>query len=403
MIADYLRLSSSNVKKRKLRVFLTLLGIMIAIATIFMLISLSIGLQEAVQEQFRLLGADKFFIQPKGQLGGPGTGGAIELTDNDFDVIKKISGVKEATYYTAASAKIEYKDKVRYFAAVGLDLDTADLFTESSSYKALEGRFIKKGDIDGVMLGYQYAHNNLFEKPIKAGDKILINGKEFNVKTILSSTGDPQNDQLVYMSIKDLRALFNIPTRIDFFIVQIESGEDIKVVAAATERKLMKSRGLDEKTIDFTVITPEELLKSFEMVLNIITGFLLGVAAISLLVGGIGIANTMFTSVLERTKEIGIMKSIGAKNSDILIIFLMGSALLGLAGGLLGIGLGYTVSKTIEYIGVNQLNTNLLKAATPLYLVIGCIAFAVLSGSISGTIPAYRASKIKPVDALRYE
>ena len=403
MIADYLRLSSSNVKKRKLRVFLTLLGIMIAIATIFMLISLSIGLQEAVQEQFRLLGADKFFIQPKGQLGGPGTGGAIELTDNDFDVIKKISGVKEATYYTAASAKIEYKDKVRYFAAVGLDLDTADLFTESSSYKALEGRFIKKGDIDGVMLGCQYAHNNLFEKPIKAGDKILINGKEFNVKTILSSTGDPQNDQLVYMSIKDLRALFNIPTRIDFFIVQIESGEDIKVVAAATERKLMKSRGLDEKTIDFTVITPEELLKSFEMVLNIITGFLLGVAAISLLVGGIGIANTMFTSVLERTKEIGIMKSIGAKNSDILIIFLMGSALLGLAGGLLGIGLGYTVSKTIEYIGVNQLNTNLLKAATPLYLVIGCIAFAVLSGSISGTIPAYRASKIKPVDALRYE
>ena len=403
MIADYLRLSSSNVKKRKLRVFLTLLGIMIAIATIFMLISLSIGLQEAVQEQFRLLGADKFFIQPKGQLGGPGTGGAIELTDNDFDVIKKISGVKEATYYTAASAKIEYKDKVRYFAAVGLDLDTADLFTESSSYKALEGRFIKKRDIDGVMLGYQYAHNNLFEKPIKAGDKILINGKEFNVKTILSSTGDPQNDQLVYMSIKDLRALFNIPTRIDFFIVQIESGEDIKVVAAATERKLMKSRGLDEKTIDFTVITPEELLKSFEMVLNIITGFLLGVAAISLLVGGIGIANTMFTSVLERTKEIGIMKSIGAKNSDILIIFLMGSALLGLAGGLLGIGLGYTVSKTIEYIGVNQLNTNLLKAATPLYLVIGCIAFAVLSGSISGTIPAYRASKIKPVDALRYE
>jgi len=403
MIADYLRLSSSNVKKRKLRVFLTLLGIMIAIATIFMLISLSIGLQEAVQEQFRLLGADKFFIQPKGQLGGPGTGGAIELTDNDFDVIKKISGVKEATYYTAASAKIEYKDKVRYFAAVGLDLNTADLFTESSSYKALEGRFIKKGDIDGVMLGYQYAHNNLFEKPIKAGDKILINGKEFNVKTILSSTGDPQNDQLVYMSIKDLRALFNIPTRIDFFIVQIESGEDIKVVAAATERKLMKSRGLDEKTIDFTVITPEELLKSFEMVLNIITGFLLGVAAISLLVGGIGIANTMFTSVLERTKEIGIMKSIGAKNSDILIIFLMGSALLGLAGGLLGIGLGYTVSKTIEYIGVNQLNTNLLKAATPLYLVIGCIAFAVLSGSISGTIPAYRASKIKPVDALRYE
>jgi len=144
-------------------------------------------------------------------------------------------------------------------------------------------------------------------------------------------------------------------------------------------------------------------LGAFGTILNIITAFLAGIAAISLVVGGIGIMNTMYTSVLERTKEIGVMKAVGAKNSDVLWIFLIESGLIGLVGGLIGVLLGFGAAKLIEFIVVEQLNTNLLRAAAPPILIFGCLAFAFLVGAVSGVWPAWRATKIKIVDALRYE
>ena len=204
------------------------------------------------------------------------------------------------------------------------------------------------------------------------------------------------------MYYEDFQKISN-STSIQEIIVQINPGEDIKEVADRTEKKLMNFRDVTEKTKDFTILTPEELLASFASILSIVTGFLLGVAAISLLVGAIGITNTMYTSVLERTKEIGVMKAVGAKNSDILTIFLIESGLLGLTGGVIGVLLGMGIGKLIEYIAVHYIETTLLRVVFPTYLILGCLAFAFLVGAISGTWPAYRASKIRPVDALRYE
>ena len=144
-------------------------------------------------------------------------------------------------------------------------------------------------------------------------------------------------------------------------------------------------------------------LRFLGTVLNIITAFLLGVAGISLLVGSIGIANTMYTSVLERTKEIGVMKAIGAKNSDVLYIFVIESGILGLVGGAIGIFFGIGVGKIIEYIAVNQLGINLLKVVFPWYLIVGCLLFAFVIGSLSGLLPARQGSKLKPADTLRHE
>ena len=403
MIQDYLKMALKNIRKRKLRTFLTLLGITIAIATIFVLISVSLGLQGAVEEQFRILGTDKFFIQPRGQLAGPGTGGAVSLTMEDVDVIEKIPGVKEVTFWTVSSAKVEFSKETRYVASVGIDLETSDLIIETGSYKAETGRLLEEGDIGFVMIGSQYTHNNFFSKPVSVGDRILVNDKEFKVKGILEPIGNPQDDRLIYMPLEDFRPLFNIPNRIDTIVAQVEQGQDVKSVSENAKRKLLKSRGLKEENQDFTILTPEELLESFGVVLNIITAFLLGVAGISLLVGGIGIANTMYTSVLERTREIGTMKAIGAKNSDILSIFLIESGLLGLIGGILGVALGFAIAKIIEYIAVTQLQTTLLQTATPLYLFIGCLLFSFGIGSASGFLPSYQATHIKPVEALRYE
>jgi len=224
------------------------------------------------------------------------------------------------------------------------------------------------------------------------------------VKSILKTIGNPQDDRLIFMSLKDFKLLFpQTKDRIDQIAVQVHDEEKLKEVALNVERKLLKARHLTEKTRDFRILTPEEILAIFGTVLNIVTGFLLGVAAISILVGSIGIANTMFTSVLERTKEIGVMKAIGAKNNDILKIFLFESGFLGIIGGIIGIILGVIITKTIENIAITQLGTTLLQAATPIYLILGCLAFAFIIGLVSGFWPAYRAIKVKPVEALRYE
>ena len=146
------------------------------------------------------------------------------------------------------------------------------------------------------------------------GDKIVIQGKSFKVKSNLKTLGNPTDDKVIYMSVKDFRETF--PDKgedIDQITVQVNEGADINRIAEKVKKKLDDVRDVDDDSRDYRISTPEELLATIGNILNIIAGFLLGVAGISLLVGGIGITNTMYTSVLERRKEIGILKSVGAK------------------------------------------------------------------------------------------
>lgn len=405
MIKDYFALGLKNLRRRRLRSWLTMIGIFIAVATIFTLISVSLGFQNAIEEQFRLLGTDKFFIMPKGQTGFGGSG-AVELTTRDVDAIENVGGVKSVSYFTIGNGEIELGDKKRYLPVAGVpteDVKQLNTLFEAISLKPDEGKMLQKGDTGVVMLGYDFKYNKVFDRPVKAGSRVTINGQEFKVKAIIARVGNPQDDKNIYMPQEDFKILFNSGERVDTIWVQIDGGAEISDVAAKTERRLRSFRDVTEKTQDFTILTPEELLESFNAVLNIVLAFLLGVAAISLVVGGIGIANTMYTSVLERYKEIGVMKAVGAKNSDVWLIFLIESGLLGLVGGIIGVVLGIGISKSIEYIAVNQVGTTLLQAALPPYLIIGCLLFAFIIGAISGTFPAWQASQIKPVRALRYE
>ena len=145
--------------------------------------------------------------------------------------------------------------------------------------------------------------------------------------------------------------------------------------------------------------TSEELIKSVNTILGVVQAIFIGIAAISLLVGGIGIMNTMYTSVLERTHDIGIMKAIGARNSDILSIFLLESGLLGLAGGAIGVLLGVGLSKLVEYFGSQSVG--MLQASFSWHLIGGALAFSFIVGMISGALPARQASRMHPVEALR--
>jgi len=405
MIEDYFKIAFRNLKERKIRSLLTVLGIFLAILTIFVLLSISFGLSDFVNEQFEMLGTDKFFIQPRGQLGAPGTGGAVELTLDDVEVVDKVKGVELSAYISVGNGKIEYKDQTRYYMVMGIPTDDEimDLIFEASDLDIEDGRFIKDTDQKKIVLGYNYKYRNLFKKSVKPGDIIEINDVEYEVIGILESVGNPQDDQQVYMSFEDFQDLFDSGDRVDVIWTQVKLGEDINEVADRVERKLMKYRDVDEKTIDFTISTPEELLATFGNILNILTVFLVGIGAISVIVGGIGIANTMYTSVLERQKEIGTMKAIGAKNSNILLIFIIESGVLGLFGAILGVGVGAGIAKFIEFIGRVLIGSEMLRASMNPILIGGCLGFGFLIGVLSGVLPSWQASRLKPVDALRYE
>jgi len=403
MITDYFKFSLRSLKERKVRSGLTVLGIFLAIVTIFVLLSMSLGLKETVDKEFQKLGGDRFFIQPKGQLGAPGTGGAVQLTTDDVDFIEKINGVDKVSYIVAGSAKVTFKEKSRYVYAAGLPMEKEkfDFVMSSGMPDIAFGRMLKKSDVGKVNIGSRY--DILFDKPVKTGDKIFINDVEFEVIGVFEPVGNPQDDSNVYMTLEDFKELYNSGDRVDFIYVSAFAGENLAAVANNVERKLMKHRGVDEKTIDFSVLTPEELLASFGTILNILTAFLVGIGFISVLVGGIGIANTMYTSVLERNKEIGTMKAIGARNSDILMIFVIEAGILGLIGGVLGLIVGAGIAKMIEIIANQALGSNLLQASFNPIIVFGSLGFAFLVGLLSGVLPSYQASKLKPVDALRYE
>jgi len=301
MIKDYFVLAMRNLLKRKLRTWLTLLGIFISIATIFMLISLSLGLQGAVEEQFRLLGTDKFFILPSvGFLGPPGSVGGVILTEDDVNIIKKIRGVKDYSYVTIANAEVKFSNEKKFLIVIGLPLENIDVWTESGVWSSQEGKDLREGDLGKLTLGSMFLEGKIFSKPIIPGNKLTINDERFKVQGIATPIGNPGDDSAILMPLEDLRRIFEIPNRVDQIVIQVEDEKALLEVAERVEKKLRNSRGLTEKTQDFEILTPEELLESFGAILIIITGFLLSVAAISLLVGGIGIANTMYTSVIEK-------------------------------------------------------------------------------------------------------
>ncbi len=382
-----------------------MLGIFVGIAAVVALVSLGQGLQKYINEEFEKLGKDKIIVQPKGSF-GPGSSGTVTLDKSDVDTVKKTVGIENAAGAPLKNVKIEFNDEVRYFYAFGMPTegDEKRLMDELFLGYGIEaGRALKKGDKFKVNLGHYYLDRNLFEKNVKLGDKIKLNDIEFEVVGFYEIIGNPSDDQNIYVPREVLFEITNSEETYDMIYAKSSPGSNPQLVADRIEKNLRKHRNLEEGKEDFSIQTSEEFLKAFLTVFNIVQAVLVGIASISLVVGGVGIMNTMYTAVLERTKEIGVMKAIGARNSDILKLFIIESGILGLAGGAIGIFIGASFSKLIELGATVVLQSSLLKAYFPWYLILGALTFSFVIGTISGAIPAYQASKLKPVDALRYE
>lgn len=406
MILDFFKYGLTNIRKRKLRSMLTLIGIFIGIAAVVALVSLGQGLQKYIDDEFAKLGRDLIIIQPEGQFGGVAEAGGAYFTQADFKAVTNTKGVVDASPMNFKSIKVEFNDQVRYYFLIGIPTGKEGRVLRDflSNYEIAEGRELKDGDKKKVVLGHYFLDRNLFEKNVKLGDTVKINDVDFEVIGFYGIIGNPSDDTQVYMTQAQLKELMNVSDdQIQAIYAKSDSSEDPLIVTDRIEKSLRRSRNVKEGNEDFTVQSSEELMKTFKEIFNIVQVVVIGIAGISLFVGGIGIMNTMFTSVLQRTQEIGIMKSVGARNSDILLIFVIESGILGLVGGAIGIAVGMGIAKLVELIATMALQSALLQAYFPWYLIVGSLAFSFIVGAVSGLVPAYQASKLKPVDALRYE
>ncbi len=401
---DYISFSLNNLRRRRLRSWLTMIGIFIGIATVVALISIGQGLENAIEEQFQEIGSNRIIIEERGTQGPPGSGTSksTKLTDKDLNVIKNVRGVESAAGIIVKTAKVEFDEEIDFVFVFGLPLNKEE--KEIASFFDVEqGRDLKEDDGNKAVIGIRHTEGKVFNKKVSIGDKINIEGEDFKVIGILERIGNPFDDSAIIIDKEKLKEIYNIDNEEDIIHAKVEDVKQIEQIKEDIERELRRSRDEKEGQETFQVRTSEQLLQSFSNVFGIVQAVLVGIAAISLIVGGIGIANTMYTSVLERTREIGTMKAIGAKNSDILLLFLTESGLLGLIGGIIGVAIGIGLSKIAEYYATVSLGTNLLQASTSPFIIGGALLFSFVIGAVSGVLPAMQASRLKPVDALRYE
>lgn len=401
---DFFILAFGNLKNRGVRSWLTLIGIFIGIVAVVALISLGEGLSLAVNSQFGISSTEIISVQAGGvsAFGPPGSGDANPLTIDDMEKIERLSSVNRVLRRNLATGKLEFND----LAVFGLSINIPDGNDRKFAYdvvgiEAEQGRLLKDGDQTRVVLGYNFLTDDVgLEKEIRVGNKVDIQGKTFEVIEITKKKGSFIFDNMVYMNEVPHADLFDYGDEVDVIGVQVKDAEEIDKVKIEIEKVLRKSRDVKVGEEDFEVSTPQATLDTVNSVLAGVTAFIIIIASLSIVVGALGIVNTMTTSVLERKKEIGIMKSIGATNEQIFFQFFIESGLLGLVGGFVGATFGIIIG----FVGTAAIGDFIGSDISPKINYV-LIAFALIGsfliGAISGIIPALSAAKENPVEALR--
>lgn len=405
MFTDYFFLALKNVRKRGIRSWLTMLGVFIGIAAVVSLISLGQGLETAIIGQFGALSIDTLIIQGADTgFAPPGTASVSDISENEYEIIQDVSGVEIAIPRFLEAAEITFNDVLGFgfVGSVPNEQDQIDEVYDSLNVDIEEGRLLESGDRGEIVLGHAYVDDESYGKEIRVGSTLDIDGTDFKVVGILESSSSFTVNSAILMMEDDMKEVFDIEDdEIGFVVAKVEDPDEIESVAEEIKRKIRRERGQDKGEEDFEVQTPSQSLATVNTILNVINIVVTGIALIALLVGGIGIANTMFTSVLERTREIGVMKAVGAENKDVLAVFITESALLGLIGGIVGALIGLGFAESVSLIANSFLGNTIFTVSPSMPLLFGSIAFSLLIGIFSGIVPALQASKLHPVEALR--
>lgn len=381
-----------------------MLGIIIGILTISSLLSVGFGVQSEVERQIEGIGSNILMVIS----GTPDSGGGVNfsaslgqstLTEEDFLAIKsEVPKAKNLAMMNLISGTIK-RD--------GQPLDSAVIIGGSTglesvfNFKLASGRFLSQDDEDlqtkNIVIGENVA-NQLFPDEDPLGKVLTTRSEEFEIIGVLngmdttSSLGGPDFNSLVMMPIHTSWVLTE-NKQIFRIAMQAEDSDSIEALKASVKDTLLVTHKGEE---DFSILSQEDLLETVGGIFNIITAMLGAVAAISLLVGGIGIMNIMLVSVSERTREIGIRKAVGATRSAILLQFLIESAILTMFGGLLAIG--------IFALGIAAIPENFpIPIELDPFVLLLALGFSAIVGIVFGIIPAIGASRKNPIDALRYE
>ncbi|HJH28473.1 MAG TPA: ABC transporter permease [Methanosarcinaceae archaeon] len=391
----------------KLRSWLTIIGIVIGVSSVIAIVSIGEGMEQSLNAQISELGGDILTITPGFSRSGDqhfrysptsssqATEEETVLDRSDVQVLKGIPDIDLIDTQIRGNVDVSYRDKSGSVSLTGVD---QRVWSKITTNEIRDGRMLDSADQNVIVIGASLA-DNYFDQPLGINKVINIEGSSFRIVGIL----DDQSTTIIMPIQMAYQVMDNKEKDIyDSIIVKIRDEENLDAVVEKIEYKLMITRHVTEIDRDFTVTSNVQIMEMRSEMMGSVSLFLTAIAAVSLLVGVVGITNTMFTSVLEKTKEIGIMKAIGARNRDILAIFLFNAGLIGLVGGIIGVVLGILLSGALPYLLGDM---TIVRGGTivSLNVIIFALSISVLVGMVAGAIPAYQGSKLKPVDALRYE
>ncbi len=390
----------------KLRSFWTMLGIIIGVASVITVFGIGAGIKQQVSHQIQHLGKDVIVVRP-GQLhGNQGVGsGGVDvlsglnvtgaLTPKDLKTVQNVDGVAAAAPISVTTGKI-VRDKIVYKdnLFIGTNGDLPGLLNQSVAY----GSFLNYEDegTNAAVLGDKAA-KRLFDEELPLGRSFYYHGQEFVVRGILNEmnttplTEQADFNNAIFVSDDIAQKLSNNTAPIYQILARPGDSSKAASVAAKVQSALYRSHGFQD---NFKVITGGKDYDNNGTILSLLTQMITGVAAISLLVGGIGIMNVMLVSVAERVHEIGIRKAVGASNKQILSQFVIEASVLSLIGGVLGIGLAILINVLLRLFSD-------LKPVISWQIVLVAIFTSLLVGVLFGTFPALKAARKDPIDALR--
>jgi len=407
MIVDNFIIALKNIRERKTRVFLTLLGIAIGIMAIVSLMSLGEGMQQAVTQELSTL-SDTIIVNIGDGFDATQSSTGIEyqkdmyFSDRDIGDIQLIQGIKDISPLLAYGGIAAYNGINKGVSLLGMKPENIQALFGTESLGLESGSFMNTGDQNKVIIGYNVAHD-YFDTDIPVGARITISDKKFFVSGIYKKEGmgfSLQTDDSIHMTQYDFEKLTG-QKNTSIIIVKVFDVNEVNTVADDIQTVINENHGSDDFA---SVTTMDSILDSIQNVLSIIQIILLAIAAIALVVASIGIMNTMLTSVMERTHEIGIMKAIGAQNIDIMGIFLFEGLLISLIGGLTGITVGIIGANGVTFVTARSMGAGMALAPVfTLYSIALAIGVAIFVGLISSFYPARKAAKMSPIEAVRYE
>jgi len=401
MLFETVKLALQAIRRNKLRSFLTVLGIVIGVAAVIAMVTIGNGTTAKVTADLSKLGSNLVFVRP-GQFGpGRSSEDAKPFNARDVEAISlQIPNLRAVAPVAQQMAKIVSGTQNRNATVMG----TESGFFIARDWELESGRAFLPGEIRGgraaCVIG-RTVRKELFGGADPIGQNIRVKGVSCEVIGVLEAKGESSfgtdQDDIVVMPLRAFQRRLAGNTNISTIYVSAQSGADTAKVQANLERLLRERRGITPgKDDDFTVRDMKQLAQTMAGTTTVLTGLLGAVAAVSLLVGGIGIMNIMLVSVTERTREIGIRLAIGALEGQVLVQFLVEAVVLSLLGGLIGIALGLGLA----WLATTGLQVPFLIDPTIILIAFG---FSALVGVIFGYFPARRAAHLDPIEALRHE